>query len=51
MNEQVNKEIIYLASADILCRLAKAGNIEMKILERLNLKNAETMGCIPVSIT
>ena len=51
MSEQIHKEMIYLASVDVLRRLAIAGNVEMKILERLNLKNAETMGCKVVSIT
>ena len=50
MNEQIHKEMIYLASVDVLRRLAIAGNVEMKILERLNLKNAETMDCKVVSI-
>lgn len=51
MSEQIHKEMVYLASVDVLRRLADADSIDIKILERLNLKNAETMGCKVVSIT
>ena len=50
MNEQIHKEMIYLASIDVLRRLAISGDVEIKILERLNLKNAETMDWKVVSI-
>lgn len=45
--EEKNKnEIIYLASVAVLRRLYLKG-IDVKILERLNKKNAEAMGCVP----
>ena len=45
--EEKNKnEIIYLASVAVLRRLYLKG-IDVKILERLNRKNAEAMGCVP----
>lgn len=45
--EEKNKnEVIYLASVAVLRRLYQKG-IDVKILERLNRKNAEATGCIP----
>ena len=45
--EEKNKnEIIYLASVAVLRRLYLKG-VDVKILERLNRKNAEAMGCVP----
>lgn len=50
MPEKVRKQMVYLASVDVLRRLAKSGQVAIKVLERLNLKNAETMGCKAISI-
>ena len=50
MNEEVRKQMIYLASVDVLKRLLKQG-VEKKIVDRLNQKNAETMGCKIIPIT
>ena len=50
MKEEMKKQMIYLASADILRRIAMSGGVEIEILERLNRKNAETMGCKVISI-
>ena len=49
MNEDIKKEMLYLASVDILKRLFKQG-IEKEIIDRLNSKNAETMGCKVIPI-
>lgn len=44
MSEEVRKLLIYLASVDVLRRLLRSGKVEPKVIERLNQKNAETMG-------
>ena len=45
--EEKNKnEVIYLASVAVLRRLYQKG-IDVKLLERLNRKNAEATGCVP----
>ncbi len=49
MKDEVKKQMIYLASVDVLRRLLQQG-IDKKIIERLNQKNAETMGCKAVPI-
>lgn len=46
MEEKNKNEVVYLASVAVLRRLYQKG-IDVKILERLNRKNAEAMGCIP----
>ena len=50
MREDVRKQMIYLASIDVLKRLLRQG-IEKKIIDRLNQKNAEQMGCKIIPIT
>ncbi len=50
MNEAVRKQLIYLASVDVLRRLLRSGKVERKVIDRLNKKNAETMGCTVVEI-
>ena len=49
MNEQNKNQMIYLVSLDVLRRLAEQG-VDRKILDRLNKRNAETMGCTAVEI-
>lgn len=49
MNEDIKKEMLYLASVDVLKRLFKQG-IEKEVIDRLNLKNAEKMGCKVIPI-
>ena len=49
MNEDIKKEMLYLASVDVLKRLFKQG-IEKDVIDRLNSKNAETMGCKVIPI-
>ncbi len=50
MNEAVRKQMIYLASVDVLRRLLRSGKVERKVIDRLNKKNADTMGCTVVEI-
>ena len=50
MREDIRKQMVYLASVDVLKRLLGQG-VEKKIIDRLNQKNAETMGCKVVPIT
>lgn len=38
MKEEIRKQMVYLASVDVLRRLAKTGNVEIRVLERLNKK-------------
>ncbi|WP_177702211.1 hypothetical protein [uncultured Butyricimonas sp.] len=40
--------MIYLASVAVIRRLYLNKIVDVEILKRLNKKNAETMGCIPV---
>ena len=49
MREDVRKQMIYLASVDVLKRLLKQG-VEKEVIDRLNSKNAETMGCKVIPI-
>ena len=42
-------DLLYLASVDVLKRLFKQG-IEKEVIDRLNLKNAEKMGCKVIPI-
>lgn len=50
MKEEIRKQMIYLASVDVLRRLAKTGTVEIRVLERLNRKNAEKMGCKVIAV-
>ena len=50
LREDVKKQMIYLASVDVLKRLLRQG-VEKKIIDRLNQKNAEQMGCKIIPIT
>ena len=50
LREDVRKQMIYLASVDVLKRLLGQG-VEKMVIDRLNQKNAETMGCKVVPIT
>ena len=50
MNEEVRKQMIYLASVDVLRRLLKSGKVEPQVIKRLNKKHAEPMGCKAVEI-
>ena len=50
MNETVRRQMIYLASVDVLRRLFKSGKVALQVVDRLNKKNAEKMGCAAVEI-
>jgi hypothetical protein len=50
MSDEIRRQMIYLASVDILRRLFKSGKVDILVLKRLNKKNAETMGCQVVEI-
>ena len=50
VQEQQHNEIIYLAALSVLRKLCFDGGITVEIAERINQKNAEKMGCIPVAI-
>ena len=49
MNETLKNQAVYLLSVSILRHLLKMGE-DIKMLERLNKKNAETTGCNLVPI-
>lgn len=50
MSEEIRQQMIYLASVDVLRRLLQSGIVERTVIDRLNKKNAETMGCKVVEI-
>ena len=50
MNETVRRQMIYLASVDVLRRLFNSGKVAPQVIDRLNRKNAEIMGCTAVEI-
>ena len=50
MPDEIRRQMIYLASVDVLRRLLRSGKVERKVIDRLNKKNAETMGCQVVEI-
>ena len=50
MNDETKRQMIYLVTLDMLRRLAKRGSVDMRILERLNRKNAEKMCCKVLAI-
>lgn len=50
MNNELKNQMIYLASLDIIRRLLRDGVVSREVLERLNKRNAESVGCKPVAI-
>ncbi len=50
MSEDLRKQMIYLSSIDIIRRMLKDGIASREVLERLNHRNAESMGCKPISL-
>ena len=50
MSEDLRKQMIYLSSLDIIRRMLKDGIASREVLERLNRRNAESMGCKPVPL-
>ena len=43
MSEELRKQMIYLASVDMLRRMLRDNKFDKKVLDRLNRRNAETM--------
>ncbi len=50
MSDEVRKQMIYLSALDIIRRLLRDGVADREVLERLNRRNAESMGCKPVAL-
>ena len=50
MTEDLRKQMIYLSSLDIIRRMLRDGIASREVLERLNRRNAESMGCKPVAL-
>lgn len=50
MSEDLRKQMIYLSALDLIRRMLKDGIASREVLERLNLRNAESMGCKPVAL-
>lgn len=49
-SEKQKKELIYLAAWSILKELQSEGLLSKETVEKINRKNAETMGCKQVAI-
>ena len=45
-----HNEIIYLAALSVLRKLYKDGKVTIEVLERINTKNAEKMGCVAIPV-
>ena len=50
MPDEIRRQMIYLVSVDVLRRMLKCHNYDKKMLDRVNKKNAETMGCMVVEL-
>jgi ribosomal protein S19E (S16A) len=50
VEEKQHNEIIYLMALSVLRKLYTDGKVRAEILERINQKNAEKMGCTPIPI-
>lgn len=50
MNEEMKKQMIYLATVDLINRMLRDGVLSKEVLERLNKRNAESLGCKPILI-
>ena len=50
MLDEIRRQMIYLVLVGILRRMLKCHNYDKKMLDRLNRKNAETMGCMVVEL-
>lgn len=50
LNEAIRDEFKYLFLRAIIQRVAKQGKVDFEICEKLNLKNAEMLNCIPLPI-
>lgn len=50
MNETQRKIMVYYIARDVLIRLLAQKSADREVLERINRKNAEKMGCRAESI-
>ena len=50
MKDEIRRQMIYLASVNVLRRLLSSGRVQQSVIEKLNQKNAEVMGCKAVKI-
>lgn len=50
VEEKQHNEMIYLAALSVLRKLCNDGGIAVEVAERINQKNAEKKGCIPIPI-
>lgn len=50
VEEKQHNEIIYLMALSVLRKLYNDGKVAIEVLERINTKNAEKMGCVPIPI-
>lgn len=50
VEEKQHNEIIYLMALSVLRKLYTDGKVTAEILERINQKNAEKTGCVPIPI-
>ena len=50
MSEKMKNNLLYLAAVDLLRRMLRDGKYDRKILERLNIRNAETLNCQPIAL-
>ena len=50
VEEKQHNEIIYLAALSVLTKLYKDGKVTIEVLERINTKNAEKMGCVAIPV-
>ena len=50
MEENIKNQMMYLASWGMLKRLVSEESVDIKILEKLNKRNAETLmcDCLPI---
>ena len=50
MSEDLKKQMIYLSSLDTIRRMLRDHIASREVLERLNRRNAESLGCKPVAL-
>lgn len=49
MSEKMKNNMLYLAAVELLRRMLRDGKYDRKILERLNIRNAETLQSLTVT--
>ena len=50
MSEEMKNELIYCEAYSILKTLFERGTITREVFEKLNMLNAETMHCQPITV-